>query len=98
MTTTTPDQSESAALVVSQSSGQLWGFVRGAYFLVKFTMLGLAIMSMSVFMVAEGRLLSRPLEVLFAVWTIVSAVLAWWFLSSVRASARPFGLLAQVAR
>ena len=32
-----------------------WGFVLGAYFLVKFTTLGLAIMSMSVFMVADGQ-------------------------------------------
>jgi len=28
----------------------------------------------------------------------VSALLAWWFLSSVRGPARPFGLLAEVAR
>jgi hypothetical protein len=75
-----------------------WGFVLGAYFLVKFTTLGLAIMSMSVFMVADGRPLSVPLVVVFAVWTVVSALLAWWFLSSVRAPARPFGLLAEVSR
>ena len=75
-----------------------WGFVLGAYFLVKFTTLGLAIMSMSVFMVADGQPLSVPLVVVFAVWTVVSAVLAWWFLSSVRAPARPFGLLAEVSR
>jgi hypothetical protein len=75
-----------------------WGFVLGAYFLVKFTTLGLAIMSMSVFMVADGQSLSVPLVVVFAVWTVVSAVLAWWFLSSVRAPARPFGLLSEVSR
>jgi hypothetical protein len=75
-----------------------WGFVLGAYFLVKFTTMGLAIMSMSVFMVADRQPLSVPLVVIFAVWTAVSALLAWWFLSSVRGPARPFGLLAEVAR
>jgi hypothetical protein len=75
-----------------------WGFVLGAYFLVKFTTLGLAIMSMSVFMVADGQPLSAPLVVVFAVWTIVSAVLAWWFLSTVRAPARSLGLSTEVAR
>jgi hypothetical protein len=75
-----------------------WGYMLGSYFLVKFTTLGLAIMSMSVFMVADGQSLSVPLVVVFAVWTVVSALLAWWFLSSVRAPARPFGLLAEVLR
>jgi hypothetical protein len=65
-----------------------WGFVLGAYFLVRFTTLGLAIMSMSVFMVADGQPLSVPLVVVFAVWTVWSAVLAWWFLSSVSAPAQ----------
>jgi hypothetical protein len=49
-----------------------WGYVLGAYFLVKFTTLGLAIMSMSVFMVADGQPLSVPLVVVFAVWTVVT--------------------------
>lgn len=62
-----------------------WGFVLGAYFLVKFTTLGLAIMSMSVFMVADEQPVSVPLMVIFAAWTGVSAVLAWRLLSSVRA-------------
>jgi hypothetical protein len=62
-----------------------WGFVLGAYFLVKFTTLGLAILSMSVFMFADGQPLSMPLVMVFAVWTLVSAMLAWRFLSSVRA-------------
>jgi hypothetical protein len=75
-----------------------WGYVLGAYFLVKFTTLGLAIMSMSMFMVADGQSLSVPLVVVFAVWTVVSALLAWWFLASVRAPARPFGLLSEVLR
>jgi hypothetical protein len=75
-----------------------WGFVLGAYFLVKFTTLGLAIMSMGVFMVADGVPLSVPLVVVFAVWTVVSTVLAGWFLSSVRAPAPPTGLLAEVPR
>src|ERR1700682_1848506 len=74
-----------------------WGFVLGAYFLVKFTTLGLSIMSLGVFMVADGQPLSVPLVVVFAVWTVVSAVLAWRFLSSVRAPARPFGLLPEVS-
>jgi hypothetical protein len=65
-----------------------WGYVLGAYFLVKFTTLGLAIMSMSVFMGADGQPLSVPLVAVFAVWTVASAVLAWWFLSSVGAPAR----------
>ena len=43
---------------------------------------------MSVFMVADGQPLSVPLVVVFAVWTAVSAVLAWRFLSSVGAPAR----------
>jgi hypothetical protein len=76
---------------------QPWGFVLGAYFLVKFTTLGLAIMSMSVFMLADGQPPSVPLVVLFALWTVVSAVLAWRFLSNVRAPARPFGLLMEVS-
>jgi hypothetical protein len=78
--------------------GRPWGFVLGSYFLVKFTTLGLAIMSMSVFMVADGQPLSVPLVVVFAVWTVVSGVLAWRFLSSVRAPARPTGLLEEVSR
>ena len=75
-----------------------WGFVLGAYFLVKFTTLGLAIMSMGVFMVADGQPLSVPLVVVFAVWTVVSAVLAWRFLSSVGALGRQVGLLTEVSR
>ncbi len=65
---------------------------------MKFTTLGLAIMSMSVLMVADGQPLSVPLMVVFAVWTVASAVLAWLFLSSVRTTARPFGPLVEVAR
>jgi hypothetical protein len=75
-----------------------WGYVLGAYFLVKFTTLGLAIMSMSVFMVADGQSLSVPLVVVFAVWTVVSALLAWRFLSTVGAPARPFGHLKEASR
>jgi hypothetical protein len=75
-----------------------WGYVLGAYFLVKFTTLGLAIMSMSVFMVADGQSLSVPLVVVFGVWTAVSALLAWWFLSNVGALARPFGHLKEASR
>ena len=74
-----------------------WGYVLGAYFLVKFTTLGLAILSMSVFVVADGQSLSVPLVVVFAVWTVVSALLAWWLLCSVRAPARPLGLLSEVS-
>jgi hypothetical protein len=75
-----------------------WGYVLGAYFLVKFTTLGLAIMSMSVFMVADGQSLSVPLVVVFGVWTAVSALLAWWFLSNFGALARPFGHLKEASR
>ena len=71
-----------------------WGFVLGAYFLVKFATLGLAIMSMSAFMVADGQPVSVPLVGVFAAWTVASAVLAWWFLSSVR----PFGTLPGASR
>jgi hypothetical protein len=75
-----------------------WGFVLAAYFLVKFTTLGLAIMSMGAFMVADGQPLSVPLVVVFAIWTVASAVLAWWFLSSVSVPTRPAGFPAEVSR
>lgn len=60
-----------------------WGFVLGAYFLVKFATLGLAIISMSLFMLAEGQPFEVPLSVVFSLWTAVTVVLAWRFLSSI---------------
>jgi hypothetical protein len=60
-----------------------WGFVLGAYFLVKFATLGLAIISMSLFMLAEGQPFDVPLSVVFTVWTAATVVLAWRFLSSI---------------
>jgi hypothetical protein len=60
-----------------------WGFVLGAYFLVKFATLGLAIISMSLFMLAEGQPFDVPLSVVFSVWTAATVVLAWRFLSSI---------------
>ena len=60
-----------------------WGFVLGAYFLVKFATLGLAIISMSLFMLADGQPFDVPLSVVFSVWTAATVVLAWRFLSSI---------------
>ena len=61
-----------------------WGFVLGAYFLVNFAALGVAIVSMTLFMLADGQPFNLALSAVFSVWTFTSAALAWRFLSDVR--------------
>jgi hypothetical protein len=59
-----------------------WGFILAASFLVKFATLGLATISMSLFMLAEHQPFDLSLSVVFSVWTIGAVFLAWRYLSS----------------
>ena len=61
-----------------------WGFVLGPYFLVNFAVLGVAIVSMTVFMLIDGQPFNVALSVVFSLWTLMSAALAWRLLSDVR--------------
>jgi hypothetical protein len=61
-----------------------WGFVLGPYFLVNFAVLGVAIVSMTLFMLADGQPFNVALSAVFSLWTLTSAGLAWRFLSGVR--------------
>jgi hypothetical protein len=58
-----------------------WGFVLGPYFLVNFAVLGVAIVSMTVFVLLDGQPFNVGLSAVFSVWTLVSAGLAWRLLS-----------------
>ncbi len=49
----------------------------GPYFLVNFAVLGVAIVSMTVFMLLDGQPFNVGLSAVFSVWTLVSAGLAW---------------------
>jgi hypothetical protein len=64
-----------------------WGFVLGAYFLVKFATLGLAIMSMTLFLRAEGQPFDVGMSAVFAIWTLGSLTLAWLFLARLHRTA-----------
>ena len=61
-----------------------WGFVLGPYFLVNFAVLGVAIVSMTLFMLIDGQPFNVALSVVFSLWTLMSAALAWRLLSDVR--------------
>ena len=61
-----------------------WGFVLGPYFLVNFAVLGVAIVSMTVFMLIDGQPFNVALSVVFSLWTLMSAALAWRLLSDMR--------------
>ena len=58
-----------------------WGFVLGPYFLVNFAVLGVAIVSMTVFMLIDGQPFNVALSAVFSLWTLMSAALAWRLLS-----------------
>ena len=61
-----------------------WGFVLDPFFLVNFAVLGVAIVSMTLFMLIDGQPFNVALSVVFSLWTLMSAALAWRLLSDVR--------------
>jgi hypothetical protein len=66
-----------------------WGFVLGAYFLVNFAILGVAIVSMTLFMAAGGQAFNVGLSAVFTVWTLTSIALAWRLLSQIHGPVGP---------
>ena len=84
------------ALPASISAGILlarrraWGFVLGAYFLVNFAILGVAVVSMTLFMAADGQPFNLALSAVFRLWTLASVALAWRLLSQMHAPVGAF--------